>query len=119
MGFASLTQPFLQDYLVLLLRFREHHSHAVSANIRHPTLSREDRATVNNPEANLCANRQRFLCTYLAAEDTEVCGLFVDLAFRFHIDQINAGGEWKASGSRSLNQLFLRTLMQRARLILI
>jgi hypothetical protein len=109
-GFASLTQPFLQDYLVLLLRFREHHSHAVSANIRHPTLSREDRATVNNPEANLGASRQRFLRTYLAAEGAEVCGLFADFAFRFHVDEINAGGERIPAGSGSLNQGFLSVL---------
>jgi hypothetical protein len=109
-GFASLTQPFLKDYLVLLLHFGEYHSHAVSANICHPTLSREDRATVNNPEANLGASRQRFLRTYLAAEGAEVCGLFADFAFRFHVDEINAGGERIPAGSGSLNQGFLSVL---------
>jgi hypothetical protein len=109
-GFASVSQPFLKDYLVLLLHFGEYHSHAVSANIRHSTLSREDCATVNNPEANLCASRQRFLRSYLAAEDAEVCGLFADLAFRFHLDEINAGCERIPAGSGSLNQGFLSVL---------
>jgi hypothetical protein len=103
-GFASLTQPFLKDYLVLLLHFCEYHSHAVSANIRHLTLSRKDCATVNDPEANLGASRKRFLRTYLAAESAEVGGLFADLAFRFHVDEINAGGERIPAGSGSLNQ---------------
>jgi hypothetical protein len=109
-GFASLTQPFLKDYLVLLLDFGEYHSHAVFANIRHLTLSREDCATVNNPQANLGASRQRFLRTYLTAKDTEVCGLFADLAFRFHVHEINAGGERIPTGSGSLNQGFLSVL---------
>jgi hypothetical protein len=105
-GIASFSQPLLQNYLLFLLDLSEYHSNAVAANVCHLTLSREDRAAVNDPKPNLCADRPGFLGTYLAAEDAEVRGLLADLPFGFHVHQINASGERIPSGSRSFDQRF-------------
>ena len=50
-----------------------------------------------------------FLRRHLAAENIEVCGLFADLGFRFHIEQVNSGGEWITAGSKSLDQIVCST----------
>jgi hypothetical protein len=80
-GVASLSQPFLENCLILLLDPSEHHSHAVSVNVHYLALGGEDGATVNDTEVNLCTGGQNFLRGYLAAENAEVSGLLADLDF--------------------------------------
>jgi hypothetical protein len=103
--FASLSQPFFQDQLILLFYFCEDYRHAVSAHIHDLTKSGEDRAAVNDAEPNFGACRQGFLSIQLAAEDTEIRGLFADFAFGLHLHHIDAGGKRISAGSRSLDQV--------------
>jgi hypothetical protein len=106
---AGTSQPFLQDSLILLFDFGEHHAHAVSAHAHDLTKSRENGPAMNDAKANFGIGGERFLRGDFAAEDTEVCGLFASFGFRFHVDEVDGGGEAITAGSGSLDQIVFST----------
>jgi hypothetical protein len=48
---------------------------------------------MKDAEPNFRVGRPGLLRGHLAAENAEVCSLLADLGFRFHIEQVNRGGE--------------------------
>ena len=64
---------------------------------------------MKNAQPNFGVGGPGFLRGHLAAENAEVCGLFADLGFRFHINQVNAGGEGITAGSGSFDQIVFST----------